>query len=130
VWGVEADLEALGLREAVEGQARARVKHDLAAFASYMTPQAIVQLGRQPAAPRRSRSFAVVSVAEDGGEGAAEVRFSGGGAYLLRTRWQRIDGRWKVVDATIPAESIRAPWWRRIFGGGRPEAVPERRDLS
>jgi hypothetical protein len=127
---VEADLEAQGLRDAVEAQARARVKHDLAAFASYMTPQAIVQLGRQPAVPRRSRSFEVVSVSEDGADGMAEVRFSGGGAYVLRTRWKQIDGRWKAVEAEIPAASIRVPWWRRIVGGGRPGPSPERRDLS
>ena len=123
------------VRRLVEEQARARVADDLAAFASYMTPQAVLQLGGNGAGPRplpRPRRFDILDITMQGEAAAASVRFRGGGvSYELRTTWQRIDGVWKAVDATVPAGSIRVSWWRRLFGGGAESpGRPARRDLS
>ncbi len=123
------------VRELVEAQARARIADDLAAFASYMTPQAVLQLGGNGAGPRplpRPRRFDVLDITPQGDAIAAVVRFRGGGvAYEFRTTWQRIDGVWKAVDAIVPAASVRVSWWRRLFGGGAESpGRPARRDLS
>ncbi len=123
------------MRRAVEALAEARVRDDVAAFASYMTPQAVLQLGGNgmgaPALPRPGK-FEVIDITGEGGGGSASVRFSGRGvSYELRTRWQLVDGMWKAVEAEVPAASVRTSWWRRLFRGS-PSAPPkvERRDLS
>ncbi len=57
------------VRELVEAQARARIADDLAAFASYMTPQAVLQLGGNGAGPRplpRPRRFDVLDITPQG----------------------------------------------------------------
>lgn len=123
------------VRRLVEEQARARVVDDVAAFASFMTPQAVLQLGGNGAGRRplpRPRRFEVLDMTPQGDALAASVRFRGAGvAYELRTTWQLVDGVWKAVDARIPAESVHVAWWRRLFGGRtRPPARPARRDLS
>lgn len=123
------------VRRLVEEQARARVADDVAAFASFMTPQAVLQLGGNGGGPRplpRPRRFDVLDITPQGDAHAAAVRFRGAGvSYELRTTWQLVDGVWKAVDARIPADSVRVAWWRRLFGGGtRPPARPARRDLS
>lgn len=121
------------LRETVEAQAQARVRQDAAAFASYMTPQAIVTLGGNGlGAPRvgRARRFEVLDIAEDGDRGTSEVRFDGGGSYVIRARWRLTEGAWRAVEAEIPPESVTLSWWRRIFGAkSKPEPV-ERRPLQ
>ena len=123
------------VRRLVEAQARARLAGDVAGFASYMTAQAVLQLGGNGAGRRplpTPRRFDVLEVTPQSGSVAASVGFRGGGvAYELRTRWQVVDGVWKVVDANIPGASVRVAWWRRLFGG-RAEAAarPARRDLS
>ena len=123
------------VRRLVEAQARARVADDVAGFASYMTPQAVLQLGGNGTGPLplpRPRRFEVLEITPQGGGVAASVRFRGSGVtYELRTTWQVVDGAWKAVDAGIPAGSVRVAWWRRLLGG-RPEtpARPARRDLS
>jgi hypothetical protein len=84
------------------------------------------------AALPRPRKFEIVEITGDGEAGAASVRFSGGGvSYVMRTAWRLIDGLWKVVEAEVPAGSVRASWWRRIVGGAPAAPQPvERRDLS
>jgi len=123
------------VRRLVEAQAQARVSDDLAAFASYMTPQAVLQLGGNGAGPRplpRARRFSILDITRQGDAVGAVVRFRGiGASYELRTTWQRIDGAWKATDASVPAESVRVSWWRRLLGAGtEPPARPARRDLS
>jgi len=123
------------LRQAVEAQARARVAGDIATFASYVTPQALLRLHRQGATLRAGpgiRRYEVVDITVQGGAGSSDVRYIGGGSYVLRTRWERPDGLWKAVMVEMPPESVRGSWWRRLLGmerAGTP-SVPERRDLS
>ncbi len=123
------------VRQLVEAQARARVADDVAAFASYMTPQAVLQLGGNGAGARplpRPRRFDVLEITPHDDAVGAAVRYRGGGvSYELRTTWQLVDGVWKAVDASIPAGTVRVAWWRRLFGGrAEAPAKPARRDLS
>jgi hypothetical protein len=123
------------MRQMVEAQAKARVADDVSAFASYMTPQALLQLGGNGAGPRplpRPRRFDILDITPQGDAVAASVRFRGAGvSYELRTTWQKLDGAWKAVDANIPASTMRVSWWRRLLGGRtEPAAWPARRDLS
>jgi hypothetical protein len=101
------------LREAVEAQAEAHVRGDDAAFASYMTPQALLQLrGNGHVRPRR---FDVLGLEEREGIGESAVRYGGSGSYVLRQRWERREGGWKTIEAQRPAAEIKLPFWRRLF---------------
>ena len=124
-----------GLRQAVEMQARAHVAGDIATFASYMTPQALLQLHRQGETLRAGsgiRRYEVLDVLVHGSAGSSDVRYYGSRGYLLRTHWERPGGLWKAVVVQMPLESISGPWWRRVLRLGRSGArgpVAERRDL-
>lgn len=123
------------LRQAVEAQARARVAGDIATFASYVTPQALLRLHRQGATLRAGpgiRRYEVLDITVQNGAGSSDVRYSGGGSYVLRTRWERPGGLWKAIMVEMPPESVRGSWWRRLLRMERAGApsVPERRDLS
>ncbi|HYM14372.1 MAG TPA: hypothetical protein VEZ14_02305 [Dehalococcoidia bacterium] len=125
----------MALRETVERQAAARVAGDEAAFASYLTAQALLQLGGggrgAPVLPR-ARRYEILDIS-DRGDGTADtaVRFEGAGSYVVRTRWESDAGVWRGVEAKVPAESMRTPWWRRLIGQGpRAARTVERRDLS
>jgi hypothetical protein len=120
------------LRATVEAQAAAHVAGDAARFASYMTPGALVELGRSAdvargIVPKRYQVFDV-TVAED--DGTSDVRYDGRGSYVIHAAWQRTSGGWKATSAERPRQSIRQPWWRRWLPGGRVEAPPERQELS
>lgn len=108
------------LRSVVERQAEAHVRGDAAAFASFMTPAALLQLRENGQVhPRR---FEIVAVEERDGAGESAVRYSGAGSYVLRQRWERRDSGWKAIDAERPASEVRAPLWRRILRLGRGSA--------
>ena len=123
------------MRETVEAQAQARIDGDTAAFASYMTPQAVLQLGGNgmgaPALPH-ARRFDVIDITDAGDGGTALVRYAGRGvSYDVRTVWRRADGLWRAVEAEVPPESVQASWWRRLFGGAPSAPGPaQRKDLS
>jgi hypothetical protein len=120
------------LRAAIEEQARAHVARDTARFASYMSSGALVELGRELAHARgiRPRRFEVTDVSAGDGGATSEVRYTGGGSYVLRERWERGDEGWKATGATCPRESIRRPWWRRLPILSRTEPVPDRQELA
>lgn len=120
------------LRAAVEDQARAHVARDGARFASYMSPAGLVEAGRELAHARgiHPRRFEVLAVIIDGGTATSEVRYRGGGSYVLRERWELDGSGWKATSAVCPAESIRRPWWRRLPVLSRAEAMPDRQELA
>ena len=120
------------MRAAVEAQAEAHVRGDAAAFASYMTPQALLQIGGDTLPSHRTRRFRVTAIDGDSASGSAEVRYEGSWSYALRSHWQLVDGLWRATDAELVPDSVRAPWWRRIIGRTDHRAVPapERRDLE
>jgi hypothetical protein len=123
------------LREAISAQAHARVAGDIATFASFMTPQALLRLHRQGEPLRAGhgvKRYNILDITERGDAAMSDVRYEGAGSYVLRTRWERPDGLWKAVMVEMPADLRRAPWWRRLLGLGRAGADPaptERRDL-
>ena len=123
------------LRQAVERLSQAWIRGDQATFASYMSERALLKLGGSglgsPVLPR-ARKFKIVDISEQGeGSGESSVEFVGSGSYVLVTRWRQAAGAWKGIDAEIPTESMRAPWWRRMLGQGPKPAPPvERKDLS
>ena len=123
------------LREAVEAQARARVDDDIATFASYVTPQALLRLHRQGEplrAGRGIRKYEILDISASGSVGNSDVEYSGAGSYVLRTRWERRDGLWKAVMIEMPPGLSRGSWWRSMLGlerGGGTPPVPDRRDL-
>jgi hypothetical protein len=124
------------LRQAAEAHARARVRRDLAAYAAYMTPQALVafhRIGDGPLAgtPRAYRIQAVRSSGFDRGDVDVKFGDARSGSYVVRSSWERRDGLWKVVSAAILPGSMRQSWWRRALRLGKATASPaaERRDL-
>jgi hypothetical protein len=80
----------------------------------------------------RVNGYDVLDVNDHGdGTGESSVRFTGGGSYLIVTRWQNMDGMWRGVEAEIPPSEMKASWWHKLFGRGpRPARPVERKDLS
>jgi hypothetical protein len=112
------------LRSAVQRQAEAHVRGDAAAFASFMTPGALLRLWENGHGhPRR---FDVVAVEEGDGIGESAVRYSGRGSYVLRQRWERRDGAWKSIDAERPSSEVKMPMWQRVLRLGRGGARGDR----
>lgn len=100
------------LRAAVEALAQAHIAQDHALFASFMTPHALLDLrGGLPVRPRR---YEVLHVAEHGESGESEVRFRGGGSFVLRQQWERGNGHWRVIASSIPGGDVRLPVWSRL----------------
>ena len=123
------------LREAVEAQAQARITGDIATFASYVTPQALLRLHRQGGPLRAGQGtwrYEILDITASGDTGCSHVRYKGSGSYVLRTRWERPDGLWRAVMVEMPPELSRDSWWRRVLrlerGSAQPPAA-ERRDL-
>ncbi|MDP9236768.1 MAG: hypothetical protein M3P30_05120 [Chloroflexota bacterium] len=121
------------LRAVVEAQAAARLRGDTATFASYMTHQAVLQLGavRLPVQrPRGSRIVGISLIDETSATG--DVQYSGAWSYVLRTRWRLVDGLWCGTAAELVAGTLRPSWWQRLIhrASRAAEPVPPRRDLS
>jgi hypothetical protein len=115
------------LREAVESQASAHVGGDIATFASYMTPQALLDLrGNGFGRPRR---YEVVGADDQGETGTTAVRYWASGSYVVRQQWERRDGAWRTVSAETPADEIKRPFWHRLLRRGTDQA-PERSELA
>jgi len=105
------------LRESVDRHVAAFVRGDIATFASYMTPRALVQLQRVAAG--RLRSHAVLAVSDDGATGTSRVRLAQRRPLVLTERWERVDARWRVVVAECAPEAAR-PLWRRLLPSSAP----------
>lgn len=119
------------LRAAVASQAAARVRRDEAQFASYMTPQATLQLGSAGVPRGVPRRFEIGEATAGPGDATdIDVRYAGSWSYVLRTSWQRIDGRWTATRVELVAGSLKASLWRRLFGRATPPETPQREELS
>ncbi len=120
------------LRATVEAQAEAHVAGDSARFASYMTPAALVELGRSADAARgiAPKRYEIIAAQPEGDDGTSEVLFRGRGRYVVRSRWTRSADGWKATSADRPRQEIRQPWWRRWLPGGAGDPPPERQELS
>jgi hypothetical protein len=112
--------------------AEAFARGDGAAFASYMTPQAVVALrGATRVRPLFGQPRAeLVRAAVNSGGGESQARIRGGGEQTLSCSWEMRDGKWVAVTATLDPARPRLPWWRRPFGAPRAVDMPERRDLA
>jgi len=122
-------LEEIGFEAAVAAQARALVGGDDAAFASWLTPAALLALRPDGRRLPRARKYDIVRASHDGGRGESEVRFRGAGSFVMRETWECRDGAWKAVAAELPSDGLRLPWWRRLLPSGT-ETTPQRRELS
>ncbi|MBF6599347.1 MAG: hypothetical protein IVW36_02415 [Dehalococcoidia bacterium] len=120
------------LRATVEAQARAQIAGDAARFASFMTPAALLELGRSADATRgiAPKRYRIIEVRAEGDAGESQVRFDGGGSYLVVTSWQRSPDGWKAIAATRPRDAVRQPWWRRWLRGSGSAASAERQELQ
>jgi hypothetical protein len=120
-------------RAAVEAQAAARVRGDSATFASYMTPQAILELGAAGLPAHRPRRSQILDISGgDETSATSDVWYSGAWSYVVRTRWQLIDGLWRATAAELVAGTLKPSWWQRLLrrASPKPEPAPPRRDLS
>lgn len=116
------------LRTAVEAQARALVRGDLAAFGSYAMPEALGRLYRSQRL-RGIRTFELTQVEENGERGMSVVRLTGPSTCELHGAWEFVEGRWKAVALDIPVDAVRAPLWRRLFRREKP-SHPAREELA
>ncbi len=112
--------------------AEAFARGDGAAFASYMTPQAVVALrGATRVRPLFGAPRAELVRAEaHAGRGESEARIRGGGEQTLRCTWEWRDGKWVAVRTTLDPARPPRPWWRRLSGSAGEVAMPERQDLA
>jgi hypothetical protein len=121
------------LRPNVEAQAAARVRDDTATFASYMTPQAILQLGAASLPEHHPRRSQILDISSDASLATSDVRYAGGGwSYVLRTSWRFTDGLWRASAAELVAGTLKPSFWKRVLrrASRSPEPSPPRRDLS
>src|SRR3990172_9437280 len=74
---------------AVKGQAEARLRMDVQAFAKYLTPEAVESLRASfPGLPPRVAAY------------DSAVRYSArADTFVVRSRWRKLDGGWMVVHA-------------------------------
>jgi len=97
---------------AVKGQAEARLRMDVSAFAKYLTPEAVDSLRASfPGLPPRVTTYEIEKHEPRGGDHVFDVRYSArGDTFIVRSRWRRLDGGWMVVHAErLWAEGERRP---------------------
>lgn len=111
------------LREAVEEQARALVRGDLATFGSCAMPEALTQLYRSERI-RGARRYELARVDEDGDTGTSVVRLAGPTTCELHGVWERKTDGWKAVALDIPTGAVRLSWWRRALSRRKPLHPP------
>ena len=110
----EADLRAT-----VEAQARAHIARRYPRFASYMTPAALVELGRSADVARgiAPKRYEIIAFSRTATPATSEVLFAGRGSYVVRSRWTSVGGWLEGDVGRAAAETIRQPWWRRWLPG-------------
>lgn len=106
----------------VRGQAESRVEFDMQTFVSYFAPEGLEDLRKQMAtagAPQMRggrmalalmpREFEILEAETDGDTGRSTVQFKGGGSYVLKQEWRKIDGSWRIVKFERPPELVKGP---------------------
>jgi hypothetical protein len=102
---------------AVRGQAEARAELDLQTFMGYFVPEAIEAMrgamsgGGRRQTPVPVRSFEVLEAEADGESGRSAARRvgpPGGGSYVLKQQWRRVNESWRVAGIEKPAELVVA----------------------
>lgn len=118
------------LRGAVEAQAIALTRGDLAMFASYAELRALPLLYR--AGPlERCRRFKLGAIGQSSEEhGTSEVRFAGPDGYVLRGEWLHTDMGWKAVSFDVQSRRQRTGLWRRLLRRPPAASLVTRQDLS
>ena len=105
---------------AVKGQAEARLRLDVSAFARYLTPEAVERLRASfLGIPPRVTTYEIEKREPRGGDHVFDVRYSTrGDTFIVRSRWRRLDGGWMVVHAErLWAEGEKRPGFvSRLLG--------------
>ena len=97
---------------AVNGQAEARVRMDVSAYARYLTPEAGESLRASfPGLPPRVAAYEIEKHEPRGADHVFDVRYSARGErFVVRSRWRKLDGGWMVVHAErLWAEGQKRP---------------------
>jgi hypothetical protein len=86
---------------AVKGQAEARLRMDVSAFAKYLTPEAVESLRASfPGLPPRVNAYEIEKHEPRGADHVFDVRYSArADTFVVRSRWRKLDGGWMVVHA-------------------------------
>jgi len=86
---------------AVKGQAEARLRMDVSAYARYLTPEAVESLRASfPGLPPRVNAYEIENHEPRGTDHIFDVRYSArADTFVVRSRWRKLDGGWMVVHA-------------------------------
>ena len=86
---------------AVKGQAEARLRMDVSAFARYLTPEAVDSLRASfPGLPPRVAAYEIEKHEPRGADPVFDVRYSArADTFVMRSRWRKLEGGWMVVHA-------------------------------
>jgi hypothetical protein len=103
----------------VKGQAEARVEMDMQTFMSYFAPEGMEDLRQymskaniptgRAALALMPREFEILEAESNSDNGQSAVRFKGGGSYVLKQEWRKIDDKWRVVKFERPKELETKP---------------------
>ena len=114
----------------VKGQAEARVRMDVSAYARYLTPEAVDSLRASfPSIPPRVATYEIEKHEPRGADHVFDVRYSArGDTFIVRSRWRRLDAGWMVVHAErLWAEGERRPGFVSRLLGSLLRALSRRR---
>jgi hypothetical protein len=97
--------ESADIDDIVHRHARAVVAMDIGQLMHDLTPEAMGKIqARVPGdvAPAL-RGYEVLAHRQDGSGHVYDVRYVGRTSFVIRARWSRMGGGWKVVDAEVIA---------------------------
>src|SRR3970282_1919495 len=86
---------------AVKGQAEARVRMDMSAYARYLTPEAVESLRASfPGLPPRVAAYEIEKHEPRGADHVFDVRYSArADSFVVRSRWRKLASGWVVGHA-------------------------------
>jgi len=97
---------------AVKGQAEARLRMDVSAFARYLTPEAVDSLRASfPGLPPRVAAYEIEKHEPRGADHVFDVRYSARAeTFVVRSRWRKLASGWMVIHAErLWAEGEKRP---------------------